>query len=197
MTKKPAKIILCSTSPRRKQMLQDLNIAFEVCRPEVPEHWNGNESPRAFAMRLAGLKVGECMSTANTLRIGMDTIVVVGRQILGKPANAEEAQQMLSQLSDRSHRVITAVALTHKGKKVIGSESTEVRFRALHRDEIRWYVQTGEPLDKAGAYAIQGFGRLFITSINGCYFNVVGFPIACFQRLLKKLGFTIVDLMSL
>ena len=124
----------------------------------------------------------------------MDTLVVMNRLKLGKPGSEEEARAMLHLLSGRTHEVMTGVAIRWKDRMVSGVAMTEVEFRRVSEKEIDWYVATAEPYDKAGAYAIQGLGRIFINRINGCYYNVVGFPLTLFQILLKRLKLSILQL---
>ncbi|MGH9857891.1 MAG: Maf family protein [Acidobacteriota bacterium] len=189
------KVILASESPRRQEMLQSLSIDFQVCIPRISEKWNPGENPRKVATRLAVEKAQKCRKRT-ALIVGMDTLVVANRDILGKPTNAQQAKAMLQLLSGRTHQVITGVALIWKGAISSGAAVTHVEFRRIHPGEIDWYVETGEPFDKAGAYAIQGLARIFIQRIDGCYYNVVGFPLTLFQRLLKRLGFSILDLQT-
>jgi septum formation protein len=186
-------VVLASESPRRQEMLESLNIDFQVCIPRIREKWNSGENPRKIATKLAVKKALKCKKR-NALIIAMDTLVVVNRAILGKPADPQEAKAMLRLLGGRRHQVITGIALKWKGSVFSGTAVTQVEFRPLDPHEIDWYVETGEPFDKAGAYAIQGLGRIFIKRIDGCYYNVVGFPLTLFQRLLRRLGFTIFDL---
>ncbi len=176
-------------------MLAELGIPFETRVPSVEEKWSGDEAPRSIAVRLALDKV-ERAGAGPGLVIGMDTIVISGRKILGKPADNQEARAMLRLLSGKMHRVITGMALLYGGQRVTACEESKVYFRKLSRTEIEWYLKTGEPFGKAGAYAIQGKGRVLITKVEGCYYNVVGFPINCFQQSLKQLGLNIFDLMK-
>ena len=189
------KIILASESPRRKSMLMELNIKFEEFHSRIDEILINPSNATESVVDLAIRKVRACKKK-DALLIGMDSLVVLGKHIMGKPGDPKEAWDMLKKLSGKKHFVVTGIAISHKGRIVSGSESTEVYFRKLAPEEIEWYISTGEPLDKAGAYAIQGFGRLYVRKINGCYFNVLGFPIHAFQRTLSRLGFTIYDLMS-
>ena len=189
------RVILASASPRRKQFLEELGICFDVREPAIDESPGSMRGASRIVMKLARQKAETCIAP-NALVIGMDTLVFVGNERLEKPANQAEARQMLQSLSGRSHRVVTGVALFFNGKWAVDSETTRVYFRKLTRAEIDWYVQTGEPFDKAGGYAIQGFARLFISRIDGCYFNVVGFPVQCFLRLLDRLGLNIYSMMN-
>jgi len=189
----PIRVVLSSASPRRQEMLRDLNIPFKVFIPHVSEKFIHSASSRKTAMDLA-IKKCKKYRGRNSLVIGMDTIVSVNKIKLGKPHNQEIAKGMLRLLNGRTHQVITGVALMWKERLITGVATTQVEFRKMTIPEINWYVQTGEPFDKAGAYAIQGLGRIFIERIEGCYYNVVGFPLALFQRLLLRFGLRIQDL---
>ena len=175
--------------------MQALQIPFEVCVSSIVERWNSKTSAEKIVQELA-MKKAEVCAKKDALIIAMDTLVVLGRHKLGKPENKAQAVQMLQQLSGKMHRVYTGVALKLGKKVVTDFEVTNVFFRKLKHREIDWYVKTGEPMDKAGAYAIQGVGSLFIDRIEGCYFNVVGFPIGCFQRTLRRLKIDIYELMG-
>jgi nucleoside triphosphate pyrophosphatase len=194
LPRKRVKVTLASDSDRRKQALQRLGISFESRVNDVEETWSGKESPRRIAVRLA-LQKARGSAITSGLVIGMDTIVVRGREVYGKPNGPEDAGAILRQLNGKMHRVITGVALLYKGKAITGYEETKVYFRKFQNKEIEWYLATGEPFGKAGAYAIQGLGGIFVSKIDGCYDNVVGFPLNRFQQLLKKIGLTIHDLM--
>ena len=187
------RIVLASASPRRQEMLRRLNIEFEVIVPQVHERWSPDASARATAIDLA-VKKARKYRDRKALVIAMDTIVAIKKRKLGKPENSKEAKAMLELLNGRIHDVITGVALTWRGRLITGVAKTQVKFRRMTSAEIDWYVQTGEPFDKAGGYAIQGIGRIFVSRIDGCYYNVVGFPLALFQRLLRRFGLTILDL---
>jgi septum formation protein len=188
-------VVLASGSARRREMLKFLGIPFTACAPRTQEKWRSRHKAEDVAVRLAREKVRACGSR-RTLVIAMDTVVVLGGRILGKPATEPEARAMLKRLSGRSHRVVTGVALSHLGKVASGSETTRVRFRVLKDSEIDRYVKSGEPFDKAGGYGIQGFARVFVGRIEGCFYNVVGFPLALFQNLLANLNLSIYDLMD-
>jgi septum formation protein len=187
------RVVLASASPRRQEMLQALNIDFQICVPDIPESWTGKRNACRIACELAIAKVRKCRRR-DALVIGMDTLVVIGRMKLGKPVDAKEAKEMLQSLNGKTHQVITGVALMWKDRVVSQAAVTEVQFRRIRSHEIDWYIQSGEPFDKAGAYAIQGLGRIFINRIHGCYYNVVGFPLTVFQRLLRRFGLTIFNL---
>lgn len=191
----PKRIILASGSPRRRELLTNAGYTFEVVPAEVEETHDGSETPVALVERLALSKALEVARRHpvddgdDAVVLGADTIVALGQHILGKPKSEEEAQEMLTQLSGREHEVITGVALVQPGeakRKVVTHETTTVFFRALTEQEIRNYAATGEPLDKAGAYAIQGIAGRFVTRLEGCYFNVMGLPVALVDRLLSE-----------
>jgi septum formation protein len=189
-----ATIILASESPRRKSMLRQLGIKFESFHSRIDEtlrFQNPEKAVRDLALRKVNAYTGK-----KGLVIGMDSLVIIGKNKLGKPANAMDAERMLKLLSGKKHRVITGVAISFQDRIVTESETTYVYFRKLKAQEIKWYIQSGEVFDKAGAYAIQGLGRVFIKKIQGCYYNVLGFPIDAFQRVLTRFGLRIFDLMN-
>jgi septum formation protein len=177
-------------------MLLDLGIEFELFVPGVPEIWKPGDPVGRTAVRLATRKARKFRGK-DALVIAMDTIVAIKKEKLGKPSSTNEAREMLEFLSGRTHDVITGCALTWNGRNISGMDKTRVEFRAITPSEIDWYISTGEPFGKAGAYAIQGVGRIFIKRIEGCYYNVVGFPLTLFQRLLRKWRLTILDLQRL
>ena len=185
------RLILASASPRRRELLRQAGFAFEVVAPEVDETYPGGEDPAAFAERLALAKAAQIAQrfTAkdDVVVLGADTVVVADGEVLGKPVSADDARAMLRKLSGIAHRVITGVALAAPGatRRAVGHEVTRVFFRPLTEEEITAYVATGEPLDKAGAYAAQGRAARFVTRVEGCYFNVVGLPVALVDRLLR------------
>lgn len=185
------KLILASSSPRRAAYLKELGIDFREVRPEVDETRRRGESPRAYVRRLA-LEKASAISKLHPRSwvVAADTTVVVDRVILGKPRDATEARKMLRKLSGRSHRVLSGIALVRAVSPVARSavSSTRVFFRSLDEDEIRWYVETGEPLDKAGAYGAQGKGGLLVSRVEGSFSNVVGFPLEKFYELLRECG---------
>jgi septum formation protein len=195
MAESQISIVLASESPRRKTMLRELGIPFKSFHSGIDETLRF-ANPEKAVRDLAFRKVN-AYKRKNGLVIGMDSMVIIGKNKLGKPANAAEAERMLKLLSGKKHRVITGVAISFQDRIVTESETTFVYFRKLKLQEIRWYVKSGEAFDKAGAYAIQGLGRVFIKKIEGCYYNVLGFPIDAFQRILTRLGLNIYDLMNL
>lgn len=184
-------IYLASASPRRRELLQQLGVRFSVRVADVAEVIQEAESPAQFVQRLASDKartVWEALPTAQRRPVlGADTVVVVDAHILGKPASREHARQMLEMLSGRSHQVLTGVALVSQQHSVCVNVS-EVRFRDLRAVEIDAYWQTGEPVDKAGAYAIQGYAAAFIEHLSGSYSGVMGLPLYETSQLLEQQG---------
>ena len=185
-------LVLASSSPRRKKVLERLGLAFDVvAAPEgVEGEWRG-EDPAEYARRAAAAKASATAELRPaSLVLAADTIVVLDGDVLGKPASEGGAREMLARLSGCEHEVLTAVAIVPPEKVAVdGIESTRVRFRNLAAEEIAAYVATGEPLDKAGAYGIQGFGAALVEEIHGCYFSVMGLPVARLLRLLRKAGY--------
>ena len=185
------KLVLASSSPRRRAYLKELGIPFRHVSPDVDETRRRGESPRAYVRRVAVEK-----ATAISVRypsswvVAADTTVVIDKTVLGKPQSAAHARKMLRKLSGRSHRVLSGMALVHRSDAVVRSavSSTRVFIRPLTADEIRWYVGTGEPLDKAGAYGAQGKGGLLVERVEGSFSNVVGFPLEKFYELMKACG---------
>lgn len=189
------KLILASASPRRAQILCDAGISFEIARANVNERPRLGESARVMTRRLAQAKAQIVAKTLGkkrlqTIVIGADTTVEVKGELLGKPQSIAGARKMLRKLAGRTHLVVTSVAAIRlpDHAEVIVTETTRVRFAPLSAEDIAEYLATGEPLDKAGAYAVQGIGGRFIESIDGCYFNVVGLPLARLYRMLSGLG---------
>lgn len=181
-------LILASQSPRRQEILATAGINFVVRPADVDEGRLGGESPEAHVRRLARAKAESITPGEGDWVLGADTVVVVDGDILGKPAGAEDAERMLRRLSGREHFVLTGICLRSRDAEVVDVESTRVHFAPLTDDDIRAYVASGEPDDKAGAYAIQGLASRFIDRIEGCYFNVVGLPISLVYRRLKELS---------
>ena len=182
-------IILASNSPRRRELLRQIGVHFTVVPAHLDEHIRQGETPESYASRLALEKAREVGRLAgNGLIIAADTIVVLNDTILGKPSGPEEAEEMLARLSGTMHRVITGLAVfdAPTGRSAVRTAMTRVWFRNLSQEDIRSYVSSGEPLDKAGAYGIQERGALFVEKIEGCYFNVVGLPLALLAELLKE-----------
>lgn len=190
-------LILASASPRRAEILRGAGWRFEVRAADVDESLRAGETPTQYVERLARAKaeaVAESLTTSDAYKftLGADTTVVVDKQILGKPQDDEDARRMLRLLSDRWHDVLTGVALidAERGRARVAHERTRVRFGALSEEEINWYVATGEPRDKAGAYAVQGRAALFIEAIEGDYWNVVGLPLWLVYKLAKEFYLT-------
>jgi septum formation protein len=172
-------LVLASQSPRRAEILRQAGIPFTVRAASVDEAPRAGESPVDYVRRLAVLKAQAVPASDAEIVLGADTTVVVGNEMLGKPADAADASRMLALLSGRRHEVITGICLRRgDGDSFCGHAVTAVWFAALAAREIEDYVASGEPMDKAGAYAIQGLASKFIERIEGCYFNVVGLPVA-------------------
>jgi septum formation protein len=201
-------LILASASPRRRELLTQAGFTFEVRPAHIPEEPRPGEDPIAYVVRLAREKAEHVLkelkesatadpSTAvaaatsaqddSLVVLGADTTVVLDGLILGKPADAADAARMLRLLSGRTHRVITGVAVVTAARTEVAAEVTAVKFLTLSDQEIAAYIATGEPMDKAGAYAIQGRAAKWIPRIEGDYFNVVGLPIALVSTLLESI----------
>ena len=200
MPKFPERFILASGSPRRKMMLELLKVPFEVRVPKVEESISGAEEPIALVARLAKEKA---MAVAHEIKdpkettviVGCDTIVVLGKEILGKPKDIYEAYAMLTKLQGRTHMVYSGLALVklENGREEAISNfcATEVTMCKLSLAEIKRYFELENPLDKAGAYAIQDGGSLIISSIDGCYYNVLGFPVRTLEELMRQWGYSL------
>ncbi|MDD2586568.1 MAG: Maf family protein [Syntrophomonadaceae bacterium] len=185
------KIILASQSPRRKMLLETLGVDFTCVPAKIDEYVLCREKPREAVNRIARQKAEEVASRyKDSLVIAADTIVVYNHQIMGKPEDEEDAFRKLSILSGNSHEVITALCIMNAARKVCDQEDeiTRVYFRNITERETRAYIATGEPMDKAGAYGIQGIGSIFISRIEGCYFNVVGLPLSRLYIMLQRQG---------
>jgi septum formation protein len=191
-------LILASASPRRQELLRDAGFSFLVEPATIPEIPQAEESPRVFVERLAREKArAVARRHRNDFVLGADTTVVVDGQILNKPDDAADAARMLRLLSGRTHQVTTGVCLIspvqasggQASAEIVVSETTSVTFQSLTAGDIDFYVETGEPMDKAGAYGIQGIASRWITRIDGDYFNVVGLPVALVSRMLSEYGF--------
>ena len=184
-------LVLASASPRRQELLRNAGISFVVQATDVPEIPQAGETPEACAQRLAQQKaLAVFRQRPDDVVLGADTVVIVDGEILGKPRDAEDAARMLRLLSGRDHLVTTGVCLMRKQSPDnmvdIRSETTRVSMRTLSEADIRAYVATGEPMDKAGAYAIQGIASRWIYGIEGDYFNVVGLPVSLVWQMLQK-----------
>jgi len=200
-------LVLASASPRRRELLAQAGFSFEVHPAHIPEDPHPGEDPIAYVARLAREKAeavfaqlswdGEAASdlsarnlaARNLAVLGADTTVTLDNHILGKPEDPDDAARMLRLLSGRTHRVITGVAVVTEDATEVAAEVTAVRFLTLSDEEIASYIATGEPMDKAGGYAIQGRAARWIPRIEGCYFNVVGLPIALVSALLEAARF--------
>lgn len=185
----PPRLILASQSPRRRDLLALIGLSHEVQPADVDERVVPGEEPVAYAERLAREKaVTIAVSTPEAVVIGADTIVVLDGEILGKPGSVDEARATLRRLSGRTHIVHTAVAVARAGRLVSGVETVAVTFRDLSEAQIAGYVATGEPMDKAGAYGIQGYGAVIVARVEGDYFAVMGLALGRLVRLLADVG---------
>jgi septum formation protein len=186
------KLVLGSSSPRRAEILRAVGCVFEAIAANVDETRNPAEDAVSYVRRLAQSKAETVAKTvSDCVVIGADTVVVIDGEILGQPRDDDDARRMLQLLNGREHEVLTGVALVRAGQTlevIVDQETTRVRFAEMTADEIDWYVSTGEPKGKAGAYAIQGRGALFIEEIRGDYFNVVGLPVRLVYNLARKLS---------
>ncbi len=186
-------IVLASGSPRRKEMLEKLGINITVIPSSAAEDERPGETPEEHVVRLSidkAKEVAERDDVTGRWIIGSDTIVLQDNSILGKPASHEEAAEMLRSLSGSEHQVLSGYAIIDRQTREIVADvvATDVRFRQLTESEIAGYIASGEPMDKAGAYAIQGMGGVFVESINGSYNNVVGMPLCQVIEVLKQMG---------
>ena len=187
----PPPLILASASPRRRELLASLGLSFRVVPARFDESGVDEPHPEALVRRLAHEKAAEVARVhADSLVIGADTVVVHEGTILGKPQSVGDARAMLRRLSGRTHHVYTGVALIHQasGRVQVEHEVTAVTFGELSPERIERYIATGEPMDKAGAYGIQGIGATLVRRVEGCYFNVVGLPLFLLARLLAEHG---------
>jgi septum formation protein len=182
-------VILASQSPRRRDLLNLIGIAHTIRPADIDEAPLAGESPVACVERLARAKARRIASTdPEAIVIAADTVVVVDDRILNKPADAADARRMLRTLEGRRHDVYTAVSVSHRAREAAGVEDTGVWFRPLTDAEIDAYIATGEPMDKAGAYGIQGFGATIVERVDGDFFAVVGLPLVRLTRLLAEIG---------
>jgi septum formation protein len=182
------KIVLASQSPRRIELLRTVGLNFEIMpsnmKEEVPEKVDSLRFVRDLSLKKAQL--AQRKTTAD-LVVAADTIVTMDNEIFGKPRDAEDAAVMLNKLSGRIHHVITGLCMLAGARQIVDHEITKVTFYRLTEDEIKTYISSGEFADKAGAYGIQGLASLFVKKIEGCYFNVVGFPLGKFYQLLREI----------
>lgn len=182
-------IVLASASPRRQELLRKAGIEFVVRPADIPEVPALGEAPLAFGERMALEKARAVReSIPSEIILAADTVVAVDDQILGKPENDDDAIRMLRLLAGRTHSVITSVCLSGENFEDVRSENTQVEFAPMTDEDIREYVRTGEPMDKAGAYAIQGMASRWITKVEGDYYNVVGLPVDLVWRMLQVRG---------
>jgi septum formation protein len=180
-------VVLASGSPRRRELLALLGLSCAVVSTDVDESWIPGESPTAHAERLARTKAA-AVPAPEAAAVAADTIVVIDGEILGKPSDAADAARMLRRLSGREHTVHTALAVTYAGRTASDIASTRVWFRPLAEQTIAEYVATGEPMDKAGAYGIQGFGAVIVERIAGDYFTVMGLGLGLLVALWRRVG---------
>jgi septum formation protein len=189
------RLVLASSSPRRRELLESLGVRFDVVPPDVDEHRHPNEEPYDYVSRLARAKA-EAAVAPDAVVVAADTIVVIDGHVLGKPGHPDEAMSMLRRLGGITHEVLTGVAvarITDIIQVVTAVESTLVKFLPMTDEEIVDYVATGEPMDKAGAYALGGLGGIFVEAVHGSPSSVIGLPLHTTARLLRGLG---VDLLS-
>jgi septum formation protein len=185
------RLILASKSPRRYELLKQVGLDFDVIPSGIEEDYIKGESPRKHVLRLAEAKALDVGNQhPDRWVVAADTIVYVDHSILGKPKSREEARRMLRRLSGKEHRVLTGFSVLHleRGKGDREAVQTAVKVRKLTQGEMEWYIQTSEPFDKAGGYAVQGTGSFMIESIKGSYTNVVGLPICELIQMLNRLG---------
>ncbi|MFZ5352953.1 MAG: Maf family protein [Bacillota bacterium] len=200
------RFILASNSPRRKEILSQIRLSFDVIPSSFEEKENGMSPPElvkhfaymkakdVYEKVYANKEAGESKQINETFVIGADTIVLCDK-VMGKPRDASDAFEMLKALSGKEHYVLTGVSVINAadGSCITEYENTKVSFKALSEKEIETYIQSGEAFDKAGAYAIQGLGSLFVEKIEGCYFNVVGFPVRLFSRIMERMGYSLMN----
>lgn len=195
------RLVLASASPRRRELLGGLGLDFEVRPVDLDETPRPGEEPRPYVLRLAREKAA-ARSAPGELVLAADTVVVLDGELLGKPRDEEDARRMLAKIAGREHTVFTGIALEEPGDRADGGrrgrqaaaiEESRVRMAPLSAVEIAWYVGTGEPLDKAGSYAVQGLGALIVEAVSGNYTNVVGLPLPATRRLFAELGYDLLD----
>ncbi len=183
--------MLASGSPRRRELLHGLNLAFRLRPGDIDESPLAGEAPAACVRRLALAKAAAAVGAAAEVVLAADTLVVLDGRMLGKPRDAADARRMLALIAGREHTVLTGVALLEApdGRQAATVEESRVRMAPMTPAELDWYVATGEPMDKAGAYAVQGKGALFVEAVHGNYTNVVGLPLPATYRLFASLGY--------
>lgn len=185
----PSMLVLASQSPRRREILANAGFRFSIRPAGIEEIPLEGEDPAAYVLRLAREKAAAVEAGSEEFVLAADTTVAAAGHILEKPHSEQDAARMLRLLSGRTHEVHTGVCLRHEGREWFEVETTQVSFVQLSEAEILAYAQSGEPMDKAGGYAIQGLASKFIDRIEGCYFNVVGLPISLVYRLMKLAGY--------
>jgi septum formation protein len=187
-------LILASASPRRRELLGGLGLRFTIRAADLDETPHPGEAPDETVLRLAREKAA-AQAHPGELVLAADTVVVIDGELLGKPRDPEDARHMLGRIAGREHTVLTAVALEEPGRdrRAVEMATSRVRMAPLTPERIEWYVATGEPLDKAGSYAVQGIGALFVEEIFGNYTNVVGLPLPLTQRLVREIGYDLMD----
>jgi septum formation protein len=183
------RLILASASPRRMDLLREAGYDFDVEPADVDESALAGEAPRAYVVRVASLKARTVAAGhPDDIVLAADTTVVIGGELLAKPADDDDARRMLGRLAGRTHEVLTGVAVVAAGRERSTVVATKVRFRPMTAAEIDWYVASGEPRDKAGAYGVQGLASRFVESVDGSYSNVVGLPAGAVKALLEAAG---------
>ncbi len=180
-------LILASQSPRRRELMKLFGLPFTVQAAQVDENMDPKQSPCEEVARVSRLKAEAICCEPSDVVVAADTIVVCDGQILGKPENQEQARKMLTLLSGRDHQVMTGLTVLRGEQRITCTEVTDIHFRELSQKEIQAYIQTGEPMDKAGSYGIQGGGALFADKLVGDYFNVVGLPVCRLGQILREL----------
>ena len=185
----PPRLVLASGSPRRRELLAALGLRFEVRPPQIEESRRPGETPDAYVRRLSEEKAA-AVAEDGEIVIAADTIVLLDDEVLEKPADRAHAEAMLARLAGREHRVLTGVTARDAAgaRSATGVETSRVRMRRMSAEEIRWYVATGEPADKAGGYALQGIGGLFVAAVDGSSSNVIGLPLPLLYDLCGEIG---------
>ena len=181
-------LILASQSPRRKELLGLFHIPFTVAVSDIDETMDAGKDPAKEVARVSRAKAEAIARGADDVVIAADTVVVLGSTVLGKPADEADAARMLSALSGRDHQVMTGVTVLRGDTALVHTEITDIHFRPLSQQEIARYVATGEPMDKAGAYGIQGGAALFAEKMHGDYYNVMGLPVCALWKMLREIA---------
>jgi septum formation protein len=188
-------LVLASASPRRRELLQGLGLAFTIRPADLDETPFPNEEPGPYVLRLAKAKAAAVVQPGE-IALAADTVVVLDGELLGKPTDAQDAEKMLAKIAGKEHQVYTGVALHHAAEPARETSNltlSNVRMAPMTPETIAWYVATGEPMDKAGSYAVQGLGALFVEAIEGNYTNVVGLPLPAVKALFGELGWGVLD----